>query len=328
MNVDALTLRVVSFLKRLFLHNAGLKLISIMLAFLMWLAFSMEQPIEKAVSVHLEYRNIPPGLEIASQLIGTLDVHIRSTGRARNVSEADFSAFVDLSDATEGERVIHLTRENIRVPFGVEVLKITPPRITLVLEKTIHKIVSVEPRVEGHPAPDYEVVRKLTSPSASVTIIGPRSRINKITKARTETINIEGKSSDVNAVINVDVDDPFIRIQDTKPVRVKIEIREKRKEILVKNVPIVVRPENTSVRIVPKKLDVSVSVPVSFNKPIEPESLRATIDLKEWTPKNAPRNAVPIVEVNDVASGDIKILSFSPTEVELKPIAESKKISR
>ena len=52
--------------------------------------------------------------------------------RRRSLSEADLVAFVDLKDATHGEKIINLDpARNVRAPSYVEVLKLSPPRIAL-----------------------------------------------------------------------------------------------------------------------------------------------------------------------------------------------------
>ena len=46
-------------------------------------------------------------------------------------AEALGIAQIDLAGAGEGERIVHLTPQTIRVPFGVEVVKVTPSIVTL-----------------------------------------------------------------------------------------------------------------------------------------------------------------------------------------------------
>ena len=52
----------------------------------------------------------------------------------------------------EGERIVQLTPDQIQVPFGFRVVKITPSLLTLNLERTQRKTVPVRPRVIGRPA--------------------------------------------------------------------------------------------------------------------------------------------------------------------------------
>ena len=76
-----------------------------------------------------------------------------SPGIIHGLGPRDISAQIDLQGVAEGERIIHLTPETIRVPFGVKVVKVTPSILTLNFERTLEKDVPVRPRLQGRPAP-------------------------------------------------------------------------------------------------------------------------------------------------------------------------------
>src|SRR5262249_13973530 len=150
----------------------------------------------------------------------------------KSISETDFVVFVDLKDATPGQRIIHLDpQKNVSAPNGVEVLKLSPPRISLYLERTVQALVPIEPTLDGVAANGYEVVNVPVVPT-KIYISGPESHVKRVTSARTETVSINNKSMPVTAWVNINVEDPTIRIMDTKPVQVTVEIREKRRDVL------------------------------------------------------------------------------------------------
>ena len=91
----------------------------------------------------------------------------------------------------EGERIVHLTPESIRVPFGVKVVKITPSILTLNLERTLQKVVPVRPRLLGRPAPGYEVAEVDERARPRSASPGPRSRVQEIESAFTEPVSVE-----------------------------------------------------------------------------------------------------------------------------------------
>src|SRR5216684_414336 len=76
-------------------------------------------------------------------------------------------------------------------------LKLLALAITLVLwfvvsGRAIERELVVEPRLQGKPAPAYEVKEVLVTP-AKVRVTGPASHVDALEKAPTETISIEGK---------------------------------------------------------------------------------------------------------------------------------------
>src|SRR5712675_269723 len=69
-------------LRRWVLHNFWLKILSLLLATGMWLAISPDQePAEVAVRVPIEFRHVPPELEISSATIPDAQIRVRGPER-------------------------------------------------------------------------------------------------------------------------------------------------------------------------------------------------------------------------------------------------------
>ena len=60
---------MISFLRRYVLHNFALKLISLAAAVLLWMAVARQPIAEIAVTVPIEFTNMPNDLEISSENI-------------------------------------------------------------------------------------------------------------------------------------------------------------------------------------------------------------------------------------------------------------------
>lgn len=293
-------------LKRLVTEDLALKLISLALAFLLWLSIAGEQPIERIISTSLDYRNVPDHLEISGPHVTDVDIHIRTR---RNVPVSEISAYVDLAGMAPGERIVHLTPQNVRAPSGVEVLRIDPPRIAVRLEPLVSKSVPIVPRIEGRPADGYEFVEARAQPK-TITIRGPRSHVLRVDEAGTETITISGKRESFNIRVNATVDDPAVRIDQVAPVGVTVIIRESRKELTVKGVEVRLLSEG-ELYPSPPKLDVTVRAPLSLADSIRSENLRAVIDAEEITGGSVR----PRIEVLGLEG--LEIVSFAPPEVTL-----------
>src|SRR6058998_3224274 len=167
-------------LKHWVTHNWYLKLISLGLAAMLWTFVATEASSEIGMEVPLEYRNIPPQLEITGDTTNTVQVRLRgSVNVVKEISPKDVSTIVDLEGMKAGEKIISLTLQNVQVPFGAEVVRVNPSRVRFSLERTISKLVPVVPTIQGQPAEGYELGKVLMNPS-KVQVEGPESRVSAL----------------------------------------------------------------------------------------------------------------------------------------------------
>ncbi len=209
---------------RLLLQNLPLKLVSLALATMLWLVIAGEKTSEMGLAVPLELKNFPKDLELTGDAVNAVEVRLRaSPSMIQSLGPGDVSAHVDLSGVQEGEHIVNLTADSIRIPFGVQVVRINPSTLTLNLERTVQKMVPVRPRVLGRPAPGQEVVEVTSSPS-EVRVTGPKSRVQEVEGAFTEPVSVEAASTTVMETVNLGVEDPLLRIQGSPRVRVTARI--------------------------------------------------------------------------------------------------------
>ena len=116
-----------------------------------------------------------------------------AAGRARSAawSPGDVVAVLDLRTARPGERLFQLTPEQVRVPFGVEVVQVTPPTVAMAFEPSATRQVPVVPAVDGRPAPGF-VVGRMTADPRAVEVVGPESAVKRATEALTEPVSVAG----------------------------------------------------------------------------------------------------------------------------------------
>lgn len=239
--------------------NLGVKLASLGLASLLWLVIAGEKTSEMGLAVPVELQNFPIDLELTGEPVNVVEVRLRaSPGVIQQLVPGQLSAQVDLAGAGEGERIVHLSEAAIRVPFGVQVVKITPAILRLQFERTLQKVVPIRPRLIGRPEAGFEVGQVLAEP-AQVQVAGPRGRVHEIESAFTEPVALEGASRDVSEEVSIGLEDPTLRIQGRSRVQVRVQIRalEGRREL---QVPIVVTDARLGAR--PASARVTVSGPL------------------------------------------------------------------
>src|SRR5262249_10350775 len=156
-------------------RHLGLKLLSFVMALLLWMVVSGEQTVERGLRVPMELQQLPPGLELTGDIPTTVDLRVKGPSSALSRgAPGDLVAVTDLRGAQEGRRLFPLTREQSRVPFNVEVVQVTPSAVAITFERSASRMVPVTPAVDGRPAPGYVVGAKTSDP-ARVEVVGPES---------------------------------------------------------------------------------------------------------------------------------------------------------
>jgi hypothetical protein len=129
---------MMSFLRRWVLHNFWLKVLSLVLATGLWLAISPdEEPAEVTLRVPLEFRHVPPQLEISSVSAPEAQVRVRGPEQMiRELRPTDIHADLELKDAEPGEHTFVLTAQQIHLQRDLTVVQVVPVRVTLIMEQS------------------------------------------------------------------------------------------------------------------------------------------------------------------------------------------------
>jgi YbbR domain-containing protein len=243
------------------LRHTGLKLMSIALAALLWLAVSGEQVVERPFRIPLEFTNTPPQLEPVGEPPNVVDVRVRgSSGRLSRIAAGEVVAVVDLRGARPGQRLFHVSPTDVRAPFGVEVLQIVPSSLYMTFEPSAAKSLPVVPEVEGEPAPGYELATRTAEP-ATVDVAGPQSAVAALTSAITEPVSVQGASSTVVEMVSVGVSDPTVRLKSAAPVRVTVNVKPAQLQWAVQGVAVNVLNANGQATVVPTTVTIHVRGP-------------------------------------------------------------------
>ena len=307
-----------SFVRNLLLNNIGLKIISLLLAFLLWVQIGGRQVVQRTVSAPVQFINIPADLEIAGDYAHQVQLVVSSDRRSIGAEERQMAVVVNLQGARPGDVVIPLSETNVlNQPPGLEVRQITPARINLRLERTASRIVSVRPLVVGEPAEGYEVSDIRVVPS-EVVITGPQSNVEAVSTATTETVNIEDHNSTVRQAAYVDLENPRLRIENSPSVLVLVTINEKRREVRLRGVPLVVAPEGSPFRPTTRTVSITGSVPVSFRVGLAPDMFRAVVNTGELDPEARTAEVVPEIVPPEELEGIFQLDSIQPQVVSVR----------
>src|SRR5436190_16067263 len=227
-----------------FRHHLGLKFVSIALAALIWIAVAGEQTVERSLRIPLEFTNLPAQLEMVGEPPTVVDVRVRgSSGALNRIAAGELVAVLDLRAARAGQRLFHLGGEDVRSPFGVDVVQVNPSTVPMMFESSGSKTVPVVPTVEGEPADGFAVGTVTAEPS-TVEVLGPVSVLSRLTQAITEPVTVTGASAPVTEMVNIGVADTSLRLRTPQTARVAVVVGPAPVEWSVSD--IAVKPRNAT----------------------------------------------------------------------------------
>lgn len=195
-------------------RNLGSLVLSLLLAFFFWaVATEAKDPTQDApfgTLIPIETTGLDEGMVAYGMNGNRVRVELRAPQSVwKTLTSANLRAYIDLSNVTTGTVTVPIKVDVQVAP--VQVLKITPPDVSLIVEHIAEKEITVTIRLEGTPlfgfrAEDPEVVPQ------TVRVRGPASWIDKVTQAQV-TISVQGQQSDVRGDYQ-----PVLLDQNEEPV--------------------------------------------------------------------------------------------------------------
>lgn len=222
------------------LRHVGLKVLSIGVAALLWLVVTGDPEVERTIRVGLELQHAPTGVELVGAVPDTVAVRVRGAASILSgLGPGNLSAVVDLDGVRPGRRLFPLTADQVTVPYGVQVVQVTPAALPLAFEATAGRVVPVRPRLEGTPVPGHSVTNVSVNPS-QVRIEGPESAVNGLNEVMTEPVSIERATSLVREAVTIDLADVGVRVSGSGTAVVTVTVAADTTERTVRGVPIAI----------------------------------------------------------------------------------------
>ena len=293
--------RAEKLLRRIFLEDWSLKLLSLAIAIILWLLVTgQNQPVTAHVNVQLNFIR-PQSLEISNDPPRTVDVMLTgSRNKLDDLTSLDLVATVDLGDQRAGERVLRLAdKAQITLPQGIKVDGFQPSAIPIRLEEIVDRQVKVEAKIEGKPADGFEVYSVYPN-KGSVVVRGPASRVNALEKVMTESIWLAGRKESFTPNVAIDVPDPKVDLLDPV-VDVRVEIGEQRIE---KNFSGVSVTTVQGGKVQPATTSVTLSGAASVVNALKPEEVRIVLDA----------DLEPRLEIPEALKGKVILKSVSTSK--------------
>jgi YbbR domain-containing protein len=215
-------------MKKLVSNNLGLKISAILLSIFLWLFVTSRGQSEMSLEIPLEFKNIPVGLGIAVSSAKTGVVTIKGQERLmKNLKPSDLRVFVDLGKAKKGDGIYYVGKDDIKLPYAMSVMSISPSSLKIRIDETVEKPLLVRPSIVGAPEKGF-YVKSIDVEPRSVIIQGLKTEVRKVNALTTEPLDITGANETVTQELNIDLAGINVH-SDSGSVKVRVVIAGRKK---------------------------------------------------------------------------------------------------
>jgi len=208
-------------LERYVIRNWKMKLLSLGLAVMLWYTvFQIGEP-KKDITVPLALNNLPRDMVIMKT--DPERVFVTVSGRVsmlKDIKDHDVRALVNLNGTKEGETVFNISKTNVTVPKGIEIVDIKPGTVRVVIDRIVEKTLKTVPVLDKKWTGRYEIIQ--VSPQ-QVIAEGPRKVLDKLTTIDTTPANGDLRHNEETVHVGFNVED-LSRVK-VRPNRAKIILR-------------------------------------------------------------------------------------------------------
>lgn len=203
------------------------KLLSVLLAFVLWVFIAREPELATSISAPILFRNIPNDLEISSAVVDRVHLELRGpAGRLTPGNLSQTAVVLDLSGVQPGERTFTIDSHNVRqLPIGVLFYRSVPSQVSMHFERVISRDVPIEPVYSKALPHGYRMVRYWFSPS-EVRVRGPEGRVLAIDHINTDPIDLTALVSHDQIAVHARVGDPQVRMESGAIVRFNVQMEK------------------------------------------------------------------------------------------------------
>ena len=295
-------------------RHFGLKVLSVAIALLLWMVVAGEEIVERGLRVPLELQQVPAIIELLGDVPTTVDVRVRgASGTLSRVGAGDVIAVLDLRTARTGRRLFPLGPDQVRVPFGVEVVQVTPSAVALAFELSATRQVPVLPVVDGRPAPGF-VVGPLAAEPRSVDVIGPESAVKRVTEVLTEPVSVTGARTEVKDTVSLGLLDPSLRLKSVRSAVVTVQVLPAPLERTLRNRAVHLRNLGTNLeaQAVPAAVELTLRGNRDALNRVDPDDIGAFVDLAGLGPGQYS------LTVHAGSSPEVGVTRIEPASVQVR----------
>lgn len=287
---------------------------ALLVAAVYWGVTISEQKSINDFSVPVQFVNLP-----GDQVLVGPDVHKKVTVEVRGTPEMlkrmrpeDVEAKIDVSKLKPGPQMYDISKENVRLPSSVELVKVMPGVLHFTIDKKIKRSVPLHPKFQGRVADGYQILKWSIDPP-DVVLQGPASILRRTERVDTQPVQLDSQDQSFQASVVPTLSDPDIEVLNPEPHTLRVQIGEKRMQRVITPVPIQVSGANRryNVSVTPTSIKVMVDGPESVVKRLTPSDIQAEVDVQGLTPSSQSYQLRPAVRfANSTLGQRVEITSW------------------
>jgi YbbR-like protein len=307
-------------LRWLVLHNAGIKLLSLLAAAALWFFVNAgERDAEVAVQVPVELHNVPPNIMLVSPRVDFIDLVVRGPRTLLNRVHPDqLSLVLDLRGVRPGPAVFRILAEAFDLPRGVDIVRLTPSEVTLEFAVTLRRRVPVHVAFSGKPPGGLRVTATKVAPE-SVEAIGPADQVEQIKAAETAPVDLDTAAAGLlERDLPLEVPREYVSFS-ANLVHAQVLLEEPERTRTVSSVPVVVRNSPYRTTLKPPTVQITVRGPRSAMESLELDHGAVYIDATGQEPGRY--EMTPAVDL----PADVELVKQEPGSLELRILRQKRK---
>jgi YbbR domain-containing protein len=258
--------------------NSGTKVISIAIAFVLWVIVLGSRNVEVTKEIPLEVIT-PPDIVAANDIPDKLSFRLSGPKAFLRavLDRREEPIRVNLSSAKPGLVTYRFFSDNIRLPIGVKVLSINPAQILIKLEPQKRRDLPVRAEIRGFPPEGFRITKTEVKPK-NVRIKGAESKVDSMTEVVTMPIDVTELRQTLDREVPLDLEKGGVQLDGPLP-RVTLEVAASSANFRIKNVEVRVQTPH-KFRVAEKTVTVLVRVDPNDLKLLDRTRVFATVNLQ------------------------------------------------
>ena len=219
-----------------------------------------------------------------------------SQRRSSSLNPAEIRMLLDLETARPGTYTFPVEADNLQSPVSLNIERIAPNQVELVIEQLIEKELPLQARYSGQLGAGYLLEQiEIVPPTAKIR--GPKRLLDPLSQLMTREIDLNNLDSSVDMLVKIDLPSQEFQIvnQDVDYYSAKITLGALPVKKRFDNVPIYFRNSEYVSLINPSTFNLFLEGPPGVVNSLDKSDVYGTLDLLEYAPGSYQITPKPVV---------------------------------
>ncbi|HMQ10950.1 MAG TPA: CdaR family protein [Oligoflexia bacterium] len=272
----------------------ALKILSVLIALLLWSYVKSEQKQQRSLDVELELVNLPNHLMLEREVDAQIKVKvIGPKSRVESMNQEYLGTLsLDLSKSHIGLNTFWIQEDDFKLPYGIKIDRIVPQIIRVDLDKAITNTLPVLPKFIGKLPEGFEMTSYDLDPEV-MTVKGTQRSMEALKKLYTTDIDLKSMRSYYEQEVPIDTSSLNVKLQHNT-VLLRVTIKENTVSKTLKKVAI--QYDSELYRVNPKTVTINVEGMAGDMLSLDQKNINVEIE-------ELPNLFQPAIKINPIVSG-------------------------